>query len=89
MGVVCSFSLLYSVPLYEYIHFTIDDCLGCFHFSIVMILLAVMNILEHNLCTYVHNPPRVEDMHVCSALLDTVESISKVVVPFYISTNNE
>ena len=71
MTVVCSFSLLYinSILLYEYIHFTLDDHLGCFHFS-VMILSSAINILVHKLCLYVHDPRRVEDMSIHSALID-------------------
>ena len=71
MTVACSFSLLYinSILLYEYIHFTIDDHLGCFHSS-VMILSSAINILVHKLCLYVHDPRRVEDMSIHSALMD-------------------
>ena len=71
MTVACSFSLLYinSILLYEYIHFTIDDHLSCFHFS-VMILSSAINILVHKLCLYVHDPRRVEDMSIHSALID-------------------
>ena len=90
MTVVCSFYLLFinSILLYEYIHFTIDDHLGCFHF-LVMILSSVINIFVHKLCSYVHDPCRVEDISMHSALMDIFKINFQNGCTFYIHINNE